>query len=232
MSLRGSVLDVFTSLQGEGLRLGEKQVFVRFGGCNIRCDYCDEPGAIPILSGERASLGEVRKKVLWERTLHPEVSSCSVTGGEPLLHTVFLEEFLPWLRNQGFFVSLETNGVLYRAFEKIAPSCDAVAMDLKFPSATRRKFWDAHRLFIRMAPDKIFVKVVLTEKSTQEEFMEAVSLVEKVHPAIPFILQPVTPVAGVVPPEPRLVLSWMRKAKKSLEKVLLIPQWHPVWKLP
>ena len=46
------VVEVFSSIQGEGVCLGHRQIFVRLGGCNLHCDYCDEPDTIPIPSGE------------------------------------------------------------------------------------------------------------------------------------------------------------------------------------
>ena len=37
------ITEIFCSIQGEGLYLGQKQIFVRFAHCNLDCDYCDEP---------------------------------------------------------------------------------------------------------------------------------------------------------------------------------------------
>ena len=39
------IVELFSSLQGEGLLVGERQVFVRFAGCNLECAYCDTPAA-------------------------------------------------------------------------------------------------------------------------------------------------------------------------------------------
>ena len=35
------IKEIFTSVQGEGFFIGEKQIFIRFCGCNLKCDYCD-----------------------------------------------------------------------------------------------------------------------------------------------------------------------------------------------
>ena len=41
MTNKTKVREIFTSIQGEGPYVGVKQLFVRFCGCNLRCDYCD-----------------------------------------------------------------------------------------------------------------------------------------------------------------------------------------------
>ena len=43
VSLKAPVSEVFASYQGEGIYMGQPQIFVRFAGCNLRCDYCDTP---------------------------------------------------------------------------------------------------------------------------------------------------------------------------------------------
>src|SRR5271155_5573744 len=83
------VVEVFSSLQGEGIRLGERQIFVRFGGCNLHCDYCDEPDTIPVPSGKVWSALKLQREIAALARERPHVS-VSWPGGEPLLHPAFL----------------------------------------------------------------------------------------------------------------------------------------------
>src|SRR5271155_2095283 len=92
--LRGSrIVEVFSSLQGEGIRLGERQIFVRFGGCNLHCDYCDEPDTIPVPSGNVWSAQKL-KKAIETQAKGKDHESVAWTGGEPLLHAAFLEPMM------------------------------------------------------------------------------------------------------------------------------------------
>jgi len=41
----GNVVEIFSGIQGEGIHVGRRQIFVRLAGCNLVCDYCDQPEA-------------------------------------------------------------------------------------------------------------------------------------------------------------------------------------------
>ena len=111
-------------------------------------------------------------------------------------------------------------------------SVDVVAMDIKLPSATGRDTWAEHREFLAVAPEKIFVKVVVTDRSTAEELARAAALVREAAPMAPFLLQPATPRAAVRPPDPRRLLDWSRQLRGTLPQAAIVPQWHPLWGLP
>ena len=228
---RARIVEVFSSLQGEGLRLGERQVFVRLGGCNLHCDYCDEPDTIPIPSGEIWSADKLKAEIERLAALRRH-EAVAWTGGEPLLHEVFLESMMPWARGKGLKNYLETNGTRVEALRRLAGLCDTIAMDIKLPSATGRETWSEHLEFLRVAPEKIFAKVVLTAKSTEFEWRQVIRLMQEVSSNIPLILQPATPFAGVDAIEPAQCLKLLRQASALLKDVRLIPQWHPVWDLP
>lgn len=226
------VVEVFASLQGEGVWLGQRQVFVRLGGCNLHCDYCDEPDTIPIPSGEVWTADKLKGEI--ERlAAGPRAEAVSWTGGEPLLHARFLGPMLRWARAKGLKNYLETNGTRLAEFRELAPLCDMTAMDIKLPSATGRESWSEHLEFLRVpSPEKIFAKVVLTSKTTDAEWRQVIRLMQEVSTQIPLILQPATPVPGAASIEPGQAVQFLRQASALLRDVRLIPQWHPLWNLP
>jgi organic radical activating enzyme len=183
--MKGKIYDIFDSVQGEGIYLGEKQLFVRFFGCNLSCKFCDtkleyfkeyEPQE---LVGELQRYGE-------------DYHSVAFTGGEPLLQKDFLKEVLPLLRESGLKHYLETNGTLPEALTEIIEFLDIVAMDLKLPSSTQtRDFWQTHRHFLKIAAQKeVFLKAVICHSTLEEDLKAALEMIKETHPATTLVLQP------------------------------------------
>ncbi len=40
-ALTANLIEIFSAIQGEGINVGTRQIFIRFGGCDLRCAYCD-----------------------------------------------------------------------------------------------------------------------------------------------------------------------------------------------
>ncbi|AFA39209.1 Organic radical activating enzyme [Pyrobaculum oguniense TE7] len=101
------VLEIFASLQGEGVNLGKPAVFVRLAGCPIRCAYCDTKYSWDFAAGVEMTVEEVVAKVASLGVRGHVV----VTGGEPLIwQRRGLEELACALRGLGA-VEVETSGV-------------------------------------------------------------------------------------------------------------------------
>ncbi len=224
------MIEVFSSLQGEGPRVGERQIFVRLGGCNLHCDYCDEPDTIAIPSGKVWSLERVMSNIvaLQKKRRHRAISW---TGGEPLLHPAFLSQLMAWTHSLGLENYLETNGTLPTPMRALAPLCDVVSMDVKLPSSTGRATWNLHEAFLKEAPKGTFVKVVLTSKSTDAEWRQVLSLLRNAPRKLALVLQPATRFGGAEPISPAKCLAFEDMARKVVSDVRVVPQWHHLWQV-
>lgn len=98
-------IEIFASVQGEGLRQGEPTIFVRLAGCNLRCGFCDTKKAWQ--GGREWSVGAIVAEVLRLRDEHPATWVC-LTGGEPLAQNI--GPLVRRLQAEGFRVQIETNG--------------------------------------------------------------------------------------------------------------------------
>jgi len=105
----GLTLDIeqiFPTLQGEGPYAGWPAIFIRLGGCNLACHFCDtEFESFAPLSLE-AIMEQVSEYTSDVRRL------VVITGGEPLRQPI--EALCKQLLAQGYKVQIETNGTLYR----------------------------------------------------------------------------------------------------------------------
>ena len=95
------VIEIFSSIQGEGALIGMPTTFVRFAGCNLRCPWCDTGYSWENLSNAT------------EHCIESIIDLCDkdtvvLTGGEPCLNN--LEPLIDALHAAGKFVCIETNG--------------------------------------------------------------------------------------------------------------------------
>lgn len=98
--------EIFLSVQGETTSAGLPTIFVRTGGCNIRCTYCDTPYALTTHGSVGMNVEEVINVVRSKR-----VKRVCLTGGEPLIQPqAEIQELLDTLALENYEVSIETSG--------------------------------------------------------------------------------------------------------------------------
>jgi organic radical activating enzyme len=239
--------EIFSSLQGEGPRIGERHIFVRFQGCHIRCSFCDTPAAISptgdVCRAQRSLTSLEHEEVPNPMAPDRLTDLCtrlavagrsrpvlSLTGGEPLLQQAFLSAWLPQAR-PAFMIYLETNGIEFEALQHVINSIDVVSMDIKLPSSTGlRPYWEEHRRFLAASRGKeCFVKAVLTNETSRDDIVTAAMIISGFDPSVPFILQPAT---GKSAPAPAMLLSFQEIALGILGDVRVIPQVHKMLQVP
>jgi len=235
------LVEVFSSIQGEGLLIGKRQIFVRFAKCNLDCAYCDTdfspsnacrvedaPGSGVFTNVANPVSLEVLSGILshWVHLLPGAHHSISLTGGEPLVQGDVLQQWAPVLKDIAPLY-LETNGTLPDKLEPLLPFLDWVSMDIKLASVTRRPTpWDIHHQFLTLMKNtKGQAKVVVGEETSVDEIEEAAKLVRDAAPGVSLILQPVTR-KGEIALSGRTLLDMQTVASRYHDDVRVIPQTH------
>ena len=159
------IMESFYTLQGEGFHAGKAAYFIRLGGCDVGCIWCDV-------------------KESWDASIHPQLSInqivsdaksfagrlAVITGGEPLMYN--LDELTKALKQAGFQTNIETSGAY-----PMSGSWDWVCFSPK-------KFKEAHPSIFEQANE---LKVIIYNKS---DFVFAEKYANVVNENCELLLQP------------------------------------------
>lgn len=238
--------EVFLSLQGEGLEVGRPHLFLRLGGCPLRCTYCDTPrswepraefdlflaqgvesGTNPLIERD---LDKVLLKVLESYGLEASEVMLAVTGGEPLQQAEFLEQWLPTWTGP---VLLETAGVHAESLKTVLPFVHLLSLDWKLPNTLRsgEELLQTHACLEAAAASgcRSQVKLVLATHHTDEEVAAALKTIADVLPGVVVFLQPVTPFGkGPQAPAAERLLQWSLTHRHLPLELRVLPQVHPL----
>ncbi|NTV49722.1 MAG: 7-carboxy-7-deazaguanine synthase QueE [Geobacteraceae bacterium] len=237
------ISEIFSSIQGEGMLAGRRQIFVRLTECNLDCRYCDtdfektdmgrlesNPGSGRFINiPQPLPLNKLSAIVNdWQSQLPGAHHSVSVTGGEPLIHADTLAEWLPEIRKT-LPIHLETNGTMYSALRQVKQFVDYISMDIKLPSTAccTEQLWDLHALFLSEAHgSNVSVKVVVGELTPESEIRQVCDLIASVDAATPLFIQPLSMPDGSIGVTAGQILHLQELASSRLSDVRVIPQMH------
>ena len=184
------VVEIFDSIDGEGIRTGQSATFIRLAGCNLRCSYCD---TLYALFGEdepceytEMTVEEIVQKV---NTSYKRVT---LTGGEPLIHEG-CGSLTERLLSMGCEVNIETNGAAdITVLRHLAGDTDKLffTIDYKLPSSgmSDKMLWDN---FLNLRPCDV-VKFVVGSEADVEAMKSVMERLTSFYDVMPHIY------AGVV----------------------------------
>lgn len=193
------VVEIFESINGEGMKAGELAVFVRLQGCNLACSYCDTAWA----NQADAIYREMTLSEIETCVEHFGAKNVTLTGGEPLLQKDV--SLLLKALSKSYDVEIETNGsVFLKEFRDISSNI-IFTMDYKLAgSGMEDKMCLANFELLRESDTVKFVVSSLEDLSRAYEVEQRYGLGTKCHVLI-------SPVFGKI--EPADMVAFMIEKK-------------------
>ena len=195
--MKAPIIEIFSSFQGEGLLIGQRQIFVRFAGCNLNCNYCDTNDSKSEKSGKLMTPEMVTEEI--NKILTPDCKAISFTGGEPSLYPDFINEVS---KNFNLSIMLKTNGTLPDNID-LLNKLDIVSLDIKLPEHFDGDFDEEIFLneikslnLLREKSINVYCKVVILPSTKIKSFKEVVEkLSENISSKsnLKIIIQPSSP---------------------------------------
>lgn len=169
------VVEIFgPTVQGEGVDQGVSAHFVRFGGCDFRCTWCDTPHAVlPAEVRKNAVKMEAEDIRVKLNSLDLETGCIPwviLTGGNPALHD--LSELVEELHTSGYLVAVETQGSRWREW---MADVDRLCVSPKPPSSLQEYDWSQVQRFL----DESLRQRSLGEREYEWMFLKVVCFDER-----------------------------------------------------
>ncbi|NVK62418.1 MAG: 7-carboxy-7-deazaguanine synthase QueE [Rhodobacteraceae bacterium] len=225
MSLR--IAEIFgPTIQGEGALIGEPTVFVRTGGCDYRCSWCDSLHAVE--SRYRDTWAAMSDEAVWDEVLRlsgGQPLTVSLSGGNPAI-----QDFAPVIargRAAGYRFACETQGSVARPW---FAELDTLVLSPKPPSSGETVDRDAFAACVRAgsAARQTVMKIVIFDDTDYAWARDAHAR----HPELPLYLQPGNPeVDPETPVDPQALadrLGWLveRTMADAWFTPRILPQLH------
>ncbi|NQF14819.1 7-carboxy-7-deazaguanine synthase QueE [Brevibacillus sp. HB1.3] len=182
------VLEIFgPTIQGEGMVIGQKTMFVRTAGCDYRCNWCDS--AFTWDGSARDEIRQMSPEAVWEELTRlggDRFSHVTISGGNPAL-LAGIGDLVALLKEHGIRTAVETQGSKWQAW---LPLIDDITISPKPPSSGMQTDFQAldrivHELLDQKHPG-LSLKVVVFDDA---DFAYARTIHQR-FPGVPFYLQP------------------------------------------
>ncbi|MFC0561308.1 7-carboxy-7-deazaguanine synthase QueE [Halalkalibacter alkalisediminis] len=176
------VMEIFgPTIQGEGMVIGQKTMFVRTGGCDYSCSWCDSRFTWD--GSTRSNLMQVADIVSeLERIGGERFSHVTISGGNPALHKG-IDELIEICHQKGWKVAIETQGSIWQEWMK---KIDDVTVSPKPPSSKMETNYDKLDHYMEQLEDRnVSLKVVVFNDAD----FDYAELIHKRYPFVPFYLQ-------------------------------------------
>lgn len=165
LNLELPLMEDFYTIQGEGFHQGRAAYFIRLGGCEVRCVWCDVKDSWDVNAHPKIAVDVIADKAKASGT-----EICVITGGEPSMHN--LQALTNVLKDKGLRTHIETSGAY-----PITGTWDWICFSPK-------KFKPPHPSVAAQADE---LKVVIFHKS---DFAWAEDFAKQVGPECKLYLQP------------------------------------------
>jgi 7-carboxy-7-deazaguanine synthase len=218
------VIEIYNSIQGEGLSVGTPSIFLRTAGCNLKCSYCDTKFAWKKNKAKRMLLYNVAREIKNIRKQYANLNDLVITGGEPMLYAASINDLLFnffTLKNRPV-ITIETNGSLFSYISyvnlwSVSPKLDQIDYE----------YMKSLKAYFGCYKNNIQVKILID--SIKDFEITRALLMEVVPVTVPIIFQPMWKKREDYAKKVRLIIKMMYKWFKTRNdnyRVIIIPQLH------
>ncbi|MGE5628021.1 MAG: putative 7-carboxy-7-deazaguanine synthase QueE [Solirubrobacterales bacterium] len=211
-----NIIEKFISIDGEGPTAGETAVFIRFGGCNLCCSWCDTAYSID----KNVKGNMLTKEEIYKFIKESGINNVTITGGEPLIQSG-IEELIYYLSgDENLLIHVETNGsVPFYKLEKVwqLPNVSFV-LDYKLPDSKMEKFMDLKNYEYIQSKD--VCKFVI---ASEDDLNKALVIIKRYNLPEKCMVY-LSPVTDKI--DPAFIVEYMKNNK--LNKVKLQLQLHKI----
>lgn len=187
------VVEIFKSIEGEGVRAGLPVTFIRLYGCNLRCEYCDTKYSYDEVDEKSGTVPYTTMTIeeVAEAVMRLGCQTVTITGGEPLIHSG-IEKLIDLLLVIGCEINIETNGTRPVPHKYKNEKRVIVTMDYKCPGSGMNDRME--RYPFDTLRDWDVLKFVVSDERDLDKMVEVLEILE----TTPSVF--VSPVFGKIEP--------------------------------